>query len=141
VIYEEDVIAAVAAYLTQNGYALVGKPRSVTEPGVDIVARRSGEPGWLLHVEAKGEGSSKQHTARYGDPFDPGQVTSCVSRPCFAALQVVSAGKARAAIAVPRTPLFESKVGSVLGVLGQVAIAVFWVDARGNVTVDSTWPI
>lgn len=138
-IYEDHVVAAVAAFLTGHGYTLLGRPRSATERGVDIVARKAGEPGWLLHIEAKGEGSSKQHTPRYGRAFDSPQVTSCVSRACFAALQVVSAGEARAGVAFPRTPLFEERVRSVRPALGRLAIAVLWVDSEGMVAVDSPW--
>ncbi len=36
-IYEEAVIAAVATYLTANGYLLQGRPRSVRERGIDLV--------------------------------------------------------------------------------------------------------
>lgn len=140
-IYEEAVIAAVSTYLTANGYLLQGRPRSVRERGIDLVARKQGEEGWLLHVEAKGEGSSKEHTARYGNPFDAGQVTSCVSKACFAALQVVSAQQARAGVAFPKTPAFEKKVEGVRTALERLGVAVFWVDADGHVGVESTWSV
>jgi hypothetical protein len=49
-LYEEDVIAAVASYLERGSYVL--------PVGVDIIAT-SAEGRWTLHIEAKGEGSSK----------------------------------------------------------------------------------
>jgi membrane-bound lytic murein transglycosylase B len=76
VLYEDDVVAAVAAYLHANGWEIESTALA-TQHGDDIVAMRDGE---RLIVEAKGEGSSKAHTSRYGKAFNQGQVSTHVVR-------------------------------------------------------------
>jgi hypothetical protein len=78
--------------------------------GTDVVATRAGV---RLEVEAKGAGSSKPHTARYGQLFDQAQVRVHVGEAVLKALAVVAGGRARAAIALPDTRRHRSMVGPV----------------------------
>jgi HJR/Mrr/RecB family endonuclease len=64
------VVRAVCDHLTDHRWEIVSRA-TATEHGVDIVATRDGA---RLEVEAKGAGSSKPHTARYGRTFNRGQV-------------------------------------------------------------------
>jgi hypothetical protein len=71
VLYEDDVVDAVCRYLEHNGYVIRQSLTSM-QRGHDIIADKRGDPTWTLYVEAKGEGSSKATTARYGSSFNSG---------------------------------------------------------------------
>ncbi len=64
---ENDVVRAVAHYLSQDGYEIVSQ-LSTLEHGIDIEAV-SVKSGKRLLAEAKGGTSSKQTTRRFGKPF------------------------------------------------------------------------
>jgi hypothetical protein len=132
VIYEDDVVAAVVAHLRADGWQIESTALA-TQHGDDIVATRSGE---RLVVEAKGEGSSKAHTSRYGKSFDSGQVLTHVSVAVLRALQVVSEGTSIAAIALPEDDAHRRRVDRVAGALSKVGVIVFWVAQDGKVTVQ-----
>ena len=87
-------------------------------------------------MEAKGAGSSKPGTARYGHLFTQAQVRVHVGEAVLTALAVASAGKAHAAIAFPGDPRHRSLVAPVRAALGQLGVKVFWVGEDGTVTVD-----
>jgi len=94
---EDEVIDSVIDYLKQKGWAI--KARShVDEHGEDIVAARRGTN---LIVEAKGAGSFKQGTSRYGLPFSRGQVFDHVGKAILKALRVVGHDQAVAGVAFP----------------------------------------
>ena len=100
--------------------------------GTDLVALRD---GIRLEVEAKGAGSSKPHTARYGQPFTAAQVKVHVGEAVLKALRVVAAGRARAAVAFPDTPRHRAETGPIEPVLHRLDITVYWVAEDGSVTV------
>jgi hypothetical protein len=144
VLYEDDVVDAVCRYLEYHDYAIRQSLTSV-QRGHDIVAEKRGDPTWTLYVEAKGEGSSKAGTARYGRSFDSGQVFDHVAKAVLKALIVASwdntGPQSRAGVALPENAAHVNQVRMVGRALRTAGIAVFWVDQDRRVHVDSPWPI
>ena len=68
-ITENEVVEAVAGYLSNNGWEIVATC-TTAQRGVDILAKRNGE---TLAVEAKGAGSATPESRRYGKPFTNNQ--------------------------------------------------------------------
>jgi hypothetical protein len=134
VLTEDAVINSVCDYLAADGWKIVSRAMP-DQRGTDVVATRA---GIRLEVEAKGAGSSKPHTARYGKPFDQAQVRVHVGEAVLKALAVVAAGKARAAIALPDGPRHRSMVSPVRAALGRLGITVFWVGDDGTVSADES---
>ena len=66
---ENDVVEAVALYLSGSGYS-IESTCTTGQTGVDIVAIETAS-GRRLRVEAKGGTSSKDHTERFGKPSQP----------------------------------------------------------------------
>jgi hypothetical protein len=129
---EDAVIASVCDYMIADGWQIVSRAMP-NQGGTDVVATRAGV---RLEVEAKGAGSSKPHTARYGQLFDQAQVRVHVGEAVLKALAVVAAGRARAAIALPDTRRHRSMVGPVQAALRLLRITVFWVGEDGTVSAD-----
>jgi hypothetical protein len=57
--------SAATLNIERNHY-LIRQSLTSIQRGHDIMADKQGDPTWRLYVEAKGEGSSKPTTARYG---------------------------------------------------------------------------
>jgi Holliday junction resolvase-like predicted endonuclease len=129
---EDQVVDAVCQKLTDDGYSITRRALA-TQHGFDIIARKEGID---LVVEAKGSGSSKAGTNRYGMEFNANQVFDHVAKAILKALRVVSAGSARAAIALPDNATHRREVEQVVVALERAEVTVFWVDQRGNVTAD-----
>lgn len=132
---EDAVVRAVCDYLTDHQWEIVSRAMA-TEHGVDIVATRDGA---RLEVEAKGAGSSKPHTARYGRAFNRGQVFDHVAKAVLKALRVASAGNAQAAIAFPDNGDHRAEVELVRVALQRAGIIVFWVGDEGTVSVEGDY--
>jgi hypothetical protein len=130
VLTEDAVIRAVRDHLVAGGWQIVSQA-APDQHGVDLAAVRNGT---RLEVEAKGGGSSKPHTARYGQPFTTAQVRVHVGEAVLTALKVVATGTARAAVAFPDTPRHRAQAGPVESVLHRLGIAVYWVCEDGSVT-------
>lgn len=128
---EDEVVAAVRDYLSEAGW-VIRRWALATEQGDDIVAEKGGR---RLVIEAKGEGSSKSHTSRFGSPFTRSQVGNHVSRAVYRALRAV-ANNSEAGVAFPDSPLHRSWMGAVQPVTSKLGIAVFWVNRLGQVTVE-----
>jgi hypothetical protein len=127
---EDVVIRALREHLAADGWQIVSWS-APDQHGTDLVAVRDGT---RLEVEAKGGGSSKPHTARYGQPFSTAQVRVHVGEAVLTALRVVATGTARAAVAFPDTPRHRSQAGPVEQVLHRLGITVYWVREDGSVT-------
>lgn len=95
--------------------------------------------GVRLLVEAKGEGSSKAGTTRYGQPFSGNQVGSHVGVAVVRALRWASLGAARPALAFPDNPHHRGQVDPIVPALDRVGIGVFWVSANHQVRLASPW--
>jgi hypothetical protein len=87
-----------------------------------------------LEVEAKGGGSSKPHTARFGQPVTTAQVRVHVGEAVLTAMKVVAAGKAHAAVAFPDTSRHRAQAGPVESVLDRLGVTVHWVREDSSVT-------
>jgi len=132
VLYEDDVVNSVVDRLRADGWQIESTALA-TQHGDDIVATRGEE---RLIVEAKGEGSSKPHTSRYGKPFNQGQAATHVGVAVLRSLRVVSEGTSKAAIALPDVPSHRREVDRVAAALSKVGVLVFWVEQDGTVTVQ-----
>jgi len=129
ILSEDQVVEAVSQYLIERGYREVSRSLA-TEQGVDLIMSHAGEQ---LYIEAKGAGSSRATSARYGKAFNAGQVFDHVAKAMLKALEVVAAGRARAAIAVPADRLHVSRIDRIQPVLDELQIAVFLVNTSGTV--------
>ena len=132
---EDRVIDAIRDYLEARSWRLVTRATAV-QRGHDLVVERDGE---RLIIEAKGAGSSKLGTARYGLTFNKGQVFDHVGKAVLKALRVVSAGNARAAIALPDDTAHRAEVDKVKNALARLEVVVFWVTDEQAVRVESIW--
>jgi hypothetical protein len=130
---EDAVVEAVCQKLESDGYVIEQRALA-TQHGYDIVARKDGV---ALIIEAKGAGSSKVGTARYGKEFNPNQVFDHVAKAVLKALRVVSAGDARAGIALPDNVSHRNEIELVAPALKRAEVIVFWVDETGRVRLDS----
>jgi len=104
---ESDVINVVCAYLEERGYS-IRQALKPTEKGVDIIGVRKRSFTEVLHVEAKGETSSRVTSARYGLPFNSAQTRIHVAEALYKAITVLPGRgrgiKVRSAIALIRGP-------------------------------------
>ena len=143
-LHEDDVVEAVCRYLERNDY-LIRQSLTSAQRGHDIIADKRGDPTWRLYVEAKGEGSSKPTTARYGSSFNAGQVFDHVAKAVLKALRVASwdttGPPSRAGIALPENTAHVKEIKMVGRALRNIGIAVFWVDREKSVHVEAPWPI
>lgn len=135
VLTEDEVIDAVRDYLIARSWRIVSRATAI-QRGDDLVAERDGE---RLVIEAKGGGSSKAGTARFGKTFNKGQVFDHVGKAVLKALRVVSAGEYRAGVALPDDPAHRAEVAKVRAALDSLGVAVFWVNENRVVTVESPW--
>jgi hypothetical protein len=134
---EDRVVDAVCRKLVDHGYAIAQRASAV-QHGFDIVAQKDGRD---LVIEAKGAGSSKSGTARYGMEFNSGQVFDHVAKAVLKAMRIVSAGTARAGVALPDNQAHRREVEQVARALQAAEVAVFWVNDRDEVRVDAPWEI
>lgn len=138
ILTEDEVVEAVCRYLTDRGFQ-VDTTANVFQKGHDIVAH--GQRG-ALTIEAKGAGSSKPATARFGREFTSAQVFDHVAKAVLKALRVTSEGTSRAGIALPQNPLHLREVELVHAALAAAEIGVFWVSpVTREVTVQLPWPL
>lgn len=129
-LYEDNVVAAVVAHLRSDGWKIESTALA-TQHGDDIVATRNAE---RLVVEAKGEGSSKSYTTRFGNPFTKQQASVHIAVAVLRSMRVVSEGTSSAAIALPAVDSHRREVDRVAPALLLARIRVYWVDADMRVT-------
>jgi hypothetical protein len=132
ILTEDEVIDAVIRFLKDDGWAIVSRCRA-SERGEDIVASRNFQ---RLVVEAKGAGSSKPDTNRYGDEFNKGQVFDHVGKAVLESLRVVGRRDTSAAIALPDNDSHRAEIAQVEDALRKLGISVFWVSVDGVVRLD-----
>lgn len=130
---EDQVVDAVCRKLSEDGFVIVQRALA-TQHGVDIEAQKDGQ---ALMIEAKGAGSSKVGTARYGQEFNSNQVFDHVAKAVLKAMRVVSSGRARAGIALPDNAAHRREVEQVAAAVRLAGITVFWVRDDGEVRIDS----
>ncbi|MGW6265780.1 hypothetical protein [Cellulosimicrobium funkei] len=131
-LYEDEVVRATMRYLEMNGWTIESHALA-HQHGDDIVATRGDE---RLIVEAKGAGSSKEGTRRFGQAFTRNQVGSHVSVAVCRALRVWSIHEAAAGLAFPDNAHHRSMVAPIQPALTELGITVFWVNIDGQVSTD-----
>ena len=136
---EDDVVSAVCDYLKKNGYHVVSSC-TTKQQGVDVVAENQSSKS-MLRVEAKGETSNDPTSARFGKPFDNAQVHSHVAGAFHAAAAMLSDNGDRVAMAFPDTPLHRRYVERIGEAIRRLDLAVFWVGAGRDVSVESVRPL
>ena len=134
---EDAVVAAVCRMLEDQGYVIVARALA-TEHGHDVVAVKDGKK---LFVEAKGAGSSKEGSARYGSEFNRNQVFDHVAKAVLKAMRVVTAGDGRAAVALPDNADHRREIDQIRGALHTAGIGVFLVSESEDVRLDSPWSL
>lgn len=132
-LYEDDVVGAVVAHLRSEGWEIESTSLA-TQHGDDIVATRGDD---RLLVEAKGEGSSKTHTKRYGSPFTNQQASVHVAVAVLRSLRVVAKGTGLAAIALPEVESHTREIERIAPALQQLGVQVFWVNR--DLQVRAQW--
>lgn len=133
ILVEGFVVASTCAELTDRGWVTVPVTHTAAQ-GVDITATKAGR---RLLIEAKGAGSSKPGTSRYGKPFHSGQVEISIAAAIYKALSVEPPDLG--AIALPDLPLFHKKLNEGIAAnLRQLGIPIFWASENGSVTIDNS---
>ena len=132
---ESEIIKAVCRFLENHGYR-VTQQLSETQAGDDIIAFSL--TGKKIMIEAKGETSSKSHTARFGKPFSPNQAHDHVSKAFFRAASYASQ-RIFAGIALPKNAAHISCVAKIQPVLEKLKVEVFWVLPNRKVEIAGNW--
>jgi Holliday junction resolvase-like predicted endonuclease len=131
---EGDVIRHVCRHLEENGYEVLDY-KETYQHGVDIKARKRDDRSWLW-VEAKGQTSSNEESARYEVGFNKGQEEDHLGKAILKCLRYLSSNNTEpksTAIAVPRDEYHNEIIPRILPFLEKLGIAVFLVDAAGGV--------
>ena len=131
ILTEDEVIDAVIVYLERDGWVIESRSHA-DEQGEDIVAVRSGQK---LVIEAKGAGSSKSGSNRYGLTFSKGQVFDHVGKAILKALRAVGQEHTVAAIALPDNEHHRNEIEKVSEALTRLGVVVFWVTDQKNVSI------
>lgn len=134
-LYEDQVVDAVCRYLEAQGWRIETRAHA-HQHGDDIVAVRETQ---RLVVEAKGAGSSKEGTRRYGQSFNRGQVKTHIGVAVLRALGVASDRRALSAVAFPADPNHRDVAGRILPALAAAGVGVFWVNDDHDVTAQLPW--
>jgi hypothetical protein len=135
VLFEEEVVYAVARFLVGLGWAEVSRVATRSH-GDDLVMARGTRH---LFIEAKGATSSDPRTARFGLEFNAAQVADHVSKAVLRALRWVSAGGADAAVALPDNRRHRLEIGRVQPAIRGAGIGVFWVSEK-DAAVEADCP-
>lgn len=128
---------AVVELLVQHGWTIESTAHA-HQRGDDVVASKDGA---RLHVEAKGAGSSKRGTKRFGLPFTGNQVGSHVGVAVVRALRWTSSGEVQAALAFPDNLHHRQRVDPIVPSLAKLGIGVFWVSENREVRLSSPWDL
>ena len=129
-LYENDVVDAVATWLRDQGWTIESVSYS-KQTGDDIAASRNGQK---LRIEAKGATSAVPSSGRFGKPFTKNQVNDHVAKAVLRALRYVSDGYL-SAIALSDNPDHRAEVAKVQPALQRIGVAVFWVAENRDVNV------
>ncbi len=129
---ENHIVDLLTAYLKKNDYEIV-QSLDTKSKGVDIIADNK-ITKHRLFVEVKGETSSKEHTNRFGKPFDGKQIRNHIARAILASMKIISAkpagNKTRVAIAFPLNDSHQKEMETVKVAVKQLEIKIFWVNEK-----------
>lgn len=139
VISEDDVVDAVVAAIKQSGWRVISSAYA-HEHGDDVVGEKGGA---TLRVEAKGAGSSKIGTNRYGLHFTSNQVRTHVAVATLRAMSWIDSAMSvdRAALAFPDDVAHRGQVAKIHESLRILGIGVFWVREDRTVTFEADWAL
>lgn len=126
---EDDIVKAVATHLERTGWT-IKSIATVKQKGIDILAERDNR---TLAVEAKGQGSGTEGSARFGKLFSSNQKRSHVATALLTAAQVMSRGQHQSAIALPADDGHLALIGGIMPALKKLGIWVFLVSADRTV--------
>src|SRR4051812_38479128 len=87
-------IAAVSDNLKQPGYVITQR-LTTKQRGHDIIAAKHSTTPIELHIEAKGETSDRQGSARHGKAFNSAQVSDHVASAFYCAAAILQEGVAK----------------------------------------------
>lgn len=140
-LYENDVIEAVCSYLENRNFTIL-KKSTTNQKGDDIIARPQSAK-YKLHIEAKGETSSKEKTNNYGESFNSNQVLDHVAKAFYWAAKMLQQQDEedknlprKIGIALPDNNCHRKRVHAIEQSLNKLDIIVFWVSSDQKVTVS-----
>src|SRR5438046_258735 len=112
---ENDIINSVCRYLERRSFAIQQR-RLPTQQGDDIVAVRGIRLS--LHIEAKGETSTRRDSGRHGLPFNGNQVFDVVAKAFYRAAEMAQRHHDRrlrhyAGLALPYTDAFRRRIAAI----------------------------
>lgn len=137
-LLEDDVVDAVADFVVHHGWTIESIAHA-HERGDDIVAVKGNRK---LLVEAKGAGSSKVGTKRYGQHFTRNQVGSHVGVAVVRALRWASSADLCAALAFPDNVHHRTQVDAIAPALARVGIGLLWVsETDREVALQAPWDL
>lgn len=143
-LFEDDVVEAVSAYLESRGYRIKQRRKS-SQRGHDIIAVKSDTPAVELHIEAKGATSNRAGSGRHGKSFNSAQVRDHVANAFYCAAAMLNGSESAAhclvGVAFPDDPLHRRYVMRIQSALQVLQVAVFWVAHDRKVRAESSWPI
>lgn len=136
VLTEDRVVDAVCRRLAEAGWAIEERA-GLTDHGHDVVATKGDR---RLIVEAKGAGSARSGSARFGQRFSSGQVFDHVAKAVLKALRALDSGHL-GAVALPKDAHHLREIASVRKSLRAIGVGVLWVDEDGAVELSAPWRI
>lgn len=136
-LHEDDVVDAVVSFIIARGW-MIQSTAHADELGDDIDALKDGQ---RLLVEAKGAGSSKAITNRYGQLFTGNQVGSHIGVAVVRALRWASSGIAHPALAFPDNRHHRDRVEAIAPALERLGIGIFWVSEDHEVILQAPWSL
>lgn len=137
--WEGNVVEAIARFLAQEGWTIVGKADTHSkERGVDIQARRGGQ---TLLLEAKGYPSTNYRDPRRAGEVKPTNPTNQAQQWYSHALLKVMRlqtkhPEALVALGLPEFPRYRALFEETRGGLAKLGVAMLTVRADGSV---ATW--
>ncbi|MDA0346904.1 MAG: hypothetical protein O3C43_06480 [Verrucomicrobia bacterium] len=130
--YEDIIVKVVANHLVAKGWDIISTCEG-TAHGDDIAAVLGSNE---LRIEAKGEGSSKEHTSRYGLAFTRNQVKDHVANAFFRAAMMKQKYQCAVGIALPDNSDHIEMIERIRDALNKLEIEIYWVSESLTVRTD-----
>lgn len=122
---ENDIVDEVVSFLKSKGWTISGSCNTV-QRGVDIVAIKGEQ---TLMIEAKGQTSSKEISAKFGKEFSYGQKVDHIAKALLKSAETMEKNpNANIAMAFPKDAGHYKIVSGIRDFLSQNHIAVYWVE-------------
>jgi hypothetical protein len=108
-----------------------------SQTGIDVVAKLAS--GETLHVEAKGQTSSRAGSAGFGNPFDSAAVKVNVAEAFCTAAASAGIDGVRSTMALPDDELTRRYVEPLERPRRLLEVGIFWVSDVETVALDAPW--